>query len=202
MKFFRDIRLAAYLASRVLMRSSKITTALILFIMTLTFVSLVAVSGILVGLIDGGNNANRKQYTSDIIITRNAGERSIADTPVIVEYLDAHPFVEHFSVRQGVGVTIEADIAERSDFRKKGDTVSTQLLGIDVQAEDTLTHLADYVKEGAYLNPSESGYILLGADLIRRYNAGFGDGFDSLDNVFPGETVTAYAAPPCRARPA
>lgn len=189
MTIFRDIRLSFFLASRVLSRSSRLTTVLILFIMTLTFVSLVAVSGILVGLIDGGNNANRQQYTSDIIITRKAGEAVIADTPRIVSYLQQNPYVNHFSVREGVGVTIEADVAQRSDFQKKGDTVGTQLVGIDVIDENLLTGLSRYVKEGDFLKPTESGYIVLGADLIRRYNAGFGDGFDSLDEVYPGEIV-------------
>ncbi len=193
MAFIRDLRLALFLAVRVLARSSRLTSALILFIMTLTFVSLVAVSGILVGLIDGGNNANREQYTSDIIITRRAGESTIADTPFIVSHLENNPYVSKYSVRKGVGVTIEADVAERTDFQKKGDVVGTQLVGIDIIAEDQLTHLSKYVKEGQFLNPEESGYVLLGADLIRRYNSGFGDGFDSLDNVYPGERVRITA---------
>jgi len=162
---------------------------LILFIMTLTFVSLVAVSGILVGLIDGGNNANREQYTSDIIITRRAGESAIADTPFIVSYLQQNPYVSKFSVRDGLGAVIQADVGERSDFQKDGDTVSTEIVGIDIDAENSLTQLSKYIKEGDFLNPTESGYVVLGADLISRYNSGFGDGFASLNEVYPGELV-------------
>ncbi len=192
-QWIRDIRLAGFLAGKTLSRSSRATLVLILFIMTLTFMNLVAVSGILVGLIDGGNNANREQYTSNVIITRLSGKTSIGRTPEIVEYIKNNPYVQSYSVRYGVGANIQAGFMNRSDFLKKTDSINTQIMGIDVTAEDNLTHLSKYVKEGSYLNPNESGYILIGADTLKRYNSNFGDQFDSISNLYVGDKVRVTA---------
>jgi hypothetical protein len=62
------IRVAWFLAVRQIKGSNKATTFLIVFIMMLTFLNLIVVSGILVGLIEGGSKANREQYTGDLIV--------------------------------------------------------------------------------------------------------------------------------------
>lgn len=178
-----------FIATRTLRRGSKGTTILVIFIMTLTFLNMVVVSGILVGLIDGGNRANQQQYTSDVILTRRSGDESIPNTQRILQVLNNAPQVDTYSVRYGVGVTIEGGYTNRTDFSKAGDTVGTMLMGIDIAREDELTHLSKYVKEGEFIRPDETGYILLGADTLRRYNAGFGDGFSSLDEVYVGDKV-------------
>jgi putative ABC transport system permease protein len=151
--------------------------------------NLVAVSGILVGLIVGGNNANREQFTSNVILTKLSGKTSITNTPNIDDFLSHSPYVNKYSVRYGAGASIRAGYTSRSDFSKKGEESGTQLLGIDVEGEDNLTHLSRYVKEGEYLDPNETGYILIGANLLKRYNSSFGDQFDSISNLYTGDKV-------------
>ena len=55
--------------------------------------------------------------------------------------------------------------------------------------EEALSGISKFVVEGDFLNENESGYILLGANLLYRYSAGFGDFFASLDGVYPGDEV-------------
>ena len=62
-----------FLSKRQVKGSNKSTTFLIIFIMMLTFLNLVVVSGILIGLIEGGNRANKDQYTGDLIVTTLVG---------------------------------------------------------------------------------------------------------------------------------
>jgi ABC-type lipoprotein release transport system permease subunit len=71
----------------------------------------------------------------------------------------------------------------------KSDTAGTQLTGIDPVLEDNFSNLSKYVIEGSYLSPSESGYIVLGSNLLGRFSSSFGDGFDSLDGTYPGDKV-------------
>jgi hypothetical protein len=52
-EFFQSLQVGWFLALRQTRRVSKGTTALIIFIMVLTFLNLVVVSGLLVGLISG-----------------------------------------------------------------------------------------------------------------------------------------------------
>ena len=65
---FLEIQVGYFLASRQIRRSSFWITALIIFVMMVTFLNLVVVSGILVGLITGSSNDFRSHYSGDILI--------------------------------------------------------------------------------------------------------------------------------------
>lgn len=178
-----------FLAVRQIKGSNKATTFLIVFIMMLTFLNLVVVSGILIGLIEGGNKANKEQYTGDVIITTMVGEQDIEHTHEIENTLRKMPGVENFSVRYLESGQIEANYKTRRDFSVLQDIAGTQVVGLSLKEEEKLSSISKFVVEGEFLNEAESGYILIGANLLYRYSAGFGDFFASLDGVYPGDEV-------------
>lgn len=178
-----------FLAKRQIKGSNKSTTFLIVFIMMLTFLNLVVVSGILVGLLEGAEIANRDQYTGDLIVSTPSGKSYIEDTHELESTLRRMPDVSALSVRYIESGQIEANYRTRRDFDDVRDIVATQIVGIDLEDENALTGLSNYVTEGEFLNPSESGKILIGANLLYRYSSGFGDFWASLDGVFPGDEV-------------
>ncbi|MEI8224159.1 MAG: FtsX-like permease family protein [bacterium] len=184
-----SLKVGIFLGVRQLKRASRWTTGLIVFIMTLTFLNLVVVSGILIGLIVGGNNANREQYTGDVIMTTLSGKPDIAKSQDIIATMKADNTVADYSYRFLSGGAVEANYKTRSDFNTKADTAATQLAGIDPIREDNFSNISKYVIEGDYLDPNESGYVVLGANLLRRFSSSFGDGFDSLDGTYPGDKV-------------
>ncbi len=186
-------RTGTFLAWANLKRSNKWTTILIVLIMALTFLNMIVVPGILVGLIDGGNIANRNLYTGDVIMTTRSGKASIDQTSEIIQTLHNIPSVLRFSARAMQGGTVEGNYLTRRDFSVKADTAGTQLTGIDVDDEMALTHIEQSVVEGEFLDPNDSGYVVLGANLLRRYSSSFGDGFDSLDDIYPGDRVKITA---------
>ncbi len=188
-KWVNVTRVGWFLAKRQINGSNKSTTFLIVFIMMLTFLNLVVVSGILIGLIEGGNRANKEQYTGDVIITTIAGKPDIERTYELESTLSKMSGVSNFSVRYLESGQIEANYKTRRDFGELQDIVGTQITGIDLEEEDALSSLSKFVVEGNFLNETESGYILIGANLLRRYSAGFGDFFASLEGVYPGEEV-------------
>lgn len=187
--FSTSLKVGWFLGIRQLKRANRWTTGLIVFIMTLTFLNLVVVSGILIGLIVGGNNANREQYTGDVIMTTLSGKPDIEKSQDILATIKTNPNVSGYTYRFLSGGTVEANYATRSNFNTKADTAGTQLAGIDPTLEDDFSHLSKYVLEGKYLDPGESGYVVLGANLLRRFSSSFGDGFDSLDGTYPGDKV-------------
>ncbi|HQV64615.1 MAG TPA: FtsX-like permease family protein [Candidatus Paceibacterota bacterium] len=187
--FLTTIKVGTFLGTRQLRRANIWTTLLIVFIMMLTFLNMVVVSGILVGLIDGGNIANRKQYTGNVILTKLSGDPYIENTQNILATIPTIPGVTKWNERYSTGAQFEANYLTRRDFNTERDTVGSSLLGIDVKQEDDLTNLSKYVLEGEYLDPNESGYILMGSTLLRRFSSAFGDGFGSLDGVYPGDRV-------------
>ena len=188
-KWLNTILVGWFLAKRQIKGSNKSTTMLIIFIMTLTFLNLVVVSGILIGLIEGGNRANREQYTGDVIITTIAGEPDIGHTHELVSTLGEMQGISKISVRYLEPVTIEANYKTRRDFSVLRDTAGTQIAGLSLEDEEAMSGMSRFVVEGDFLNEKESGYILIGANLLHRYSADFGDFFASLEGVYPGDEV-------------
>lgn len=188
-KWSQVISVGWFLAVRQIKGSNKSTTFLIIFIMMLTFLNLVVVSGILIGLIEGGNRANKEQYTGDVIITTLVGKEEILRTHEIESTLSQMPGVTNYSVRYLAPVEIEANYKTRRDFSELRDTAGMQISGITLEEEENLSKISKFVVEGEMIDEKESGYIMLGANLLYRYSAGFGDFFSSLDGVYPGEEV-------------
>lgn len=184
-----SLKVGLLIGLRQIQRTNRWITLLIIFIMTLTFIFLVAITGILVGIIEGGNRANRNEYTGDVIITTLAGEEYIEKSESIKSTLATIPEVTGVTARYIESATIEANYTERRRFDELPDLAGTQLTGIDVIAEDNASQLSESVVEGRYLDPNRHGEVLIGANLLRRYSSGFGDGFDSIENVYPGDRV-------------
>lgn len=185
----QSIKVGLFLGVRQLRRANRSTTILIISIMTFTFLNLVVVSGILVGLIVGGNIANRNQYTGDVIATTLSGKTAIDNSQNFISTIAHDPNVTAYSARYLAGSNIEANYKTRTNFSNQANTVGGQLSGIDPVQENNFSHISNYVVDGSFLDPSESGYIVLGSNLLDRYSSSFGQGFDSLINVYPGDTV-------------
>jgi ABC-type lipoprotein release transport system permease subunit len=84
---------------------------------------------------------------------------------------------------------MEANYTERRDLTGERDIASVSVTGIDPIAEDNMTNLSSLVVDGAYLNPDEEGFILIGVYFIEEYAENFGDVFDTVSDVGPGDKV-------------
>lgn len=185
----RNLRIGLLLGWRQVQRANTWTTILIIFVMTLTFLNLIAVSGILVGLIAGSERAVQEKSIGDIIISPLDDEDEIIQTETIRRTLETIPEIAAFSVRYQAGVEITANYQTRRDLSVEPNAVNAPAIGLDPSAEDAVTRLSENVVEGEYLRPGESGYIMLGALTLERYTAGFADITGSLENVYPGDQV-------------
>lgn len=185
----RSLRIGLLLGFRQIQRANIWTTTLIVFVMTLTFLNLIAVSGILVGLIAGAEVAVREKSIGDIIVTARDDEDRIIETETFVRELEAFPEVTAYSVRyQGSGI-LEANYKERRDLQGERDTANIRVTGIDPVNEESMTNLSNELVAGEYLDPSEEGYILLGALYTEEYAANYGELFSTVSGVDPGDTV-------------
>ena len=181
-------KIGFFLARRQIRRSSFWTTGLIVFVMVLTFLNLVVVSGILVGLIEGSIAAWHKQYTGDIIISSLANKEYIENSPNIVNLVKTLPQVQDISVRYNKGVVLEANYQTKKE-NDKPNTASAQLIGINPEAENTLTGLASHVIAGSYLNPADYDQVLIGNFLLKQYVPVDSPGFSALENVDVGTKI-------------
>ncbi len=185
----RNLRIGFLLGLRQIQRANLWTTGLIIFVMMLTFLNLIAVSGVLVGLIAGAERAVRTESLGDIVISEKDGEDNILQTDTVIRQLDTFPEIDAYSVRYEGGGTLEANYKERRDLTGERDTASVSVTGIDPVLENQMTNLSATVVDGEYLNENEEGYILIGVYYIKEYAEQFGDIFETVEGVKPGDTV-------------
>ncbi len=185
----RSLRIGLLLGLRQIQRASLWTTSLIIFVMMLTFLNLIAVSGILVGLIEGAEQAVRKSALGDVVITTLDDQDHILETNSFIREIATYPEISTYSVRYKSGGTLEANYKERRDLSGERDTAAVTVTGIDPIQEHAMTGLGDLLVEGEYLNPNEEGYILIGIYYIEEYAQQFGDVFDTVSDISPGDTV-------------
>jgi hypothetical protein len=98
-----DIAVGVFLAKRELKRANKWTTTLIVFVMLLTFLNLVVVSGILVGLIQGSLDQNKKFSSGDVIISSFLNKEKIDNSQQVISTVKTIPFVRAYSARYTAG---------------------------------------------------------------------------------------------------
>lgn len=183
-----DIRVGFYLAVRQLRRASLWTTGLIVFVMLLTFLNLVVVTGILVGLIEGINESYRTQYTGDVILSALSTKEYIEDTPSVIAFLDTLPQVVLMTERYQTNASIEANYLTRND-REKPNATGAQVMGIDPVTEHAFSGLGDRMIEGDYLSEGDYDKIVVGHYLLAQYAFGEAPGLTPLKNVSPGTKV-------------
>ncbi|MFZ2150172.1 MAG: FtsX-like permease family protein [Minisyncoccia bacterium] len=184
-----NIRIGFFLAKRQIRRSNPWTTVLIIFVMFFTFLNLVVVSGILVGLIQGAIDAVRTHYTSDVIISTLNDKSYIENSPEVLSVVRSLPQIEAMSARYLEGGTLEANYKTRTNEKEKPNTAAASVTGIDPMAEDAVTDLSRFIVEGEYLSPLDYDQVLLGAYLTKKYLPIDSPGFSTLDKIKPGVKI-------------
>ena len=195
-RFFNNLGLSAnvgfFLATRSIRRSSKWTTSLIIFIMVLTFLNLVVVSGLLVGLIQGSFQQFQEKYSGEILITPAPGREYIEGSPRIVEYLKAHRDVQSISPRYSKLASILGTLSDNPRVGEKPNQAGGAIIGLDPELEEKVTGFSSNILVGTNLSKGDEGYILVGSNLIKKYSS-FADidipGLELLKDVEVGNRV-------------
>ncbi len=161
--------------------------------MMLTFLNLIVVSGVLVGLIAGAERAVKAESLGDIVISELDGEDRILETEALVRAIETYDEIQNYSVRYQGSAVLEANYKERRNLAAERDIANATVTGIDPVQEDAMSGLSDNLIAGEYLNPDEEGYILIGYYYLEENAEQFGDIFDTLSNISPGVPVRLTA---------
>ncbi len=184
----QSLHVGRFLALRQIRHGNIWISILIITILSLTFLSLVVIPGILVGLTEGSFQQQREQLTGDLYLTTKQYKESIENTQDIVRILNALPEVASYSVRYKTGVKITSGYIYRDDFTHEAENISIAALAINPKQEETTTSISHFIEEGSMLKNDESGYVLIGSTLLKKYSK-FSDLFDPLEYVKVGEPV-------------
>lgn len=192
--FFRNLSIGYFLAYRDVKKANLWTTALIVTVMVLTFLNLIVVSGILVGLIEGAVVANRDRYSSDVFISTPLKKNYIENTGEIIDFVKTYPGVVAYSARYSESGKIETNYKNRTRLTDEPDQAGASVAGIDPIAENNLTNISKYVIEGEFLSPDDTDSIVIGANLLYKYTPIEAPGFQTLKDVEVGSKVRLVLA--------
>lgn len=184
-----SLKVGFFLALRQIRRSSKATTALIIFVMTLTFLNLVVVRGVLVGLVEGINQVYKEVSTGDIFISNLPKKDYIENSQSVINIIDSLPWVTAYTPRYIESGRVEADYKIKIRETDKSNSAGGAVAGINPILEENTTHLSSKMVEGEFLSPNDSDYVVLGASLLKKYVPVDSASFSFLENVGPGTKV-------------
>lgn len=159
---------ALFIAYKSIMRGSKSTMLLLMFILSLSFVNMMFVSGILRGLSGMFTNVIVNSISSHIMI-------SPQEKPRIKQYI-----IEHKKLRAEIeaipGVIATArrySLAGSLSFDKdksgEAKTLSASIMGIDPVEEVKVLTLYEHLISGAFLSPDDTDQIVLSSALAGGY---------------------------------
>src|SRR3989344_2296319 len=183
-----NVRIGLYLAVRALRRASLWTTSLIIFVMILTFLNLVVVSGILVGLLQGAIDQTRTKFTSDVIVSALNDKEYIENSPNLIALIATLQEGESITPRYREGGILEANYKTRKEG-DKANTAPGTIVGIDPAKEDAVTGIADDIVEGSFLSHGDYDQVVLGHYLLKQYIPIETPSFSTLENVGVGTKI-------------
>ncbi len=187
--FSQNVSVGWFLARRELMRANIWTTSLIVAVMTLTFLNLIVVSGILVGLIQGSEDAQKKYAIGDIVISSFLNRSAIMQTPEVEDIVKTIPGYKNHTVRYSGSARVESNYRDTIGPGEKRDGAGAAILGIDPIREEKFSGVSKFVIRGSYLEPSDGDSILIGKNLLYEFTPIEAPGFQTLKNVEVGTRV-------------
>lgn len=178
-----------FLAKRDLKRANPWTTALIVFVMLLTFLNLVVVSGILVGLIEGSVSADKQYSSGDILVSPFLNKSSIEHTPEAVAIAKTLPTYKASVVRYTGSARVESNYRSTIAPDELRDGAGGSLLGIDPEKEHAFSGIEKFVVEGSFIEKGDSDSVVLGKNLLWKYTPIEAPGFQTLKDVSIGSRI-------------
>lgn len=183
---FRNLRIALFLAFKSIIRGNKATTILIIFILSLAFVNLVFIAGILNGVVEAINKQVVTNLVSNIVIEPQEEPTKkdyIIHAKEISDQISQIPEVMAVSSRYKLAGTFAYDKEKNGKFKYR----SGEVIGVDPENEKNISTIAQKVIDGEYLENPGVNEILLGADLAGGY--GQSEELTDLGGVKVGDKV-------------
>jgi len=178
MKLLKDFKTSFFLSARQIKGANLWVNLLIVFIMTVTFLNLVFISGILDGIVTGASNDLREHYSGDLIVTPIENRENITQTFRLRDELDERSEIKEKTIRRITGVQIEKE-KEQKRPNITPNKINATLTGVNFEKENSVTDLSKFLVKGDY--PDGRNQILIGSGYLSEYESALDE--SSLDNV-------------------
>ena len=159
-----------FLAIRDLKRSNPWTTLLIIFVMSLTFLNMVLIGGLLLGLAQGMIGSFKQYYSADLFITPSTEKSIIEQTQDITSAVETIPNLDNYTLRITTPAKVEYGHRTRTEPADIVENSQAVLTGINFAQENEVTDLSKKVIEGEYLSDTDFNSVLVGKNLFEKYS--------------------------------
>ncbi len=159
-----------FLAIRDLKRSNPWTTLLIIFVMSLTFLNMVLIGGLLLGLAQGMIGSFKQYYSADLFITPSTEKSIIEQTQDITSAVETIPNLDSYTLRITTPAKVEYGHRTRTETTDIVENSQAVLTGINFAQENEVTDLSKKVIEGEYLSDTDFNSVLVGKNLFEKYS--------------------------------
>ncbi len=192
MNSLKSFRVGFFLASRQIKNANLWVNILIIFIMTVTFLNLVFISGLLEGLVTGASKDSREHYSGDIIITPDEDKINIINSNNLIEEIRESPEIRSYSVRYLQGAQIEANYSLFFEPNVERNAITGTITGIDFENENKTTNLEDFIVSGEYIYGNPQNKVLVGSGFLAEYDSAI-EG-STLEGVEVGDKIKITAS--------
>lgn len=180
-------RTAFFIASKSILRGSLMVKFVTVFILLLTFLNLVVVGGLLVGITDDVGIKVKNSLTGDVFIEPAKEYNTIQNINDILSLVQNQNSFS-YSLRLTSGATIEYEYKNVTGGKNPA-RASAVIAGIDPDQEKRVTNLGSRIIAGSFLEEGNSNTIVLGSSLVDGYTSGRQGTDATLGHVSVGEKV-------------
>ncbi len=171
-KFKNDYTVGSFLATRELKRSNPWSTALVIFVMSLTFMNMVLMGGVLIGLAEGMMNSFQKYYSSDVLVKPAVQNYAITQSSILQNVIETLPTFRASSSRYTASAVLENQDKIKVKETDIGERVNGTLVGIHSKDENNVTGISSKIIEGTYLDEYSTDTVVVGKSLLAQYSKG------------------------------
>ncbi len=185
------VRTAWFLATRYFFKFSKWTSGLIIFVITLTFLNLVVVSGLLVGLIEGSIVGIKELRTGEVFIAPTEQNQYIKKYNELFNVLDNNKDIKGYAPRYVSDARLYKDY-KTSIYRRVGEVgvdVYAIVTGIDFKKEKNFFGLDKKIIEGRWFVDTDVNSVILGSRLTAKKDEKLFTDERVLGDIKPGEII-------------
>lgn len=182
----RNIQIAVFLAFKSIARGNKATTILIIFILSLAFINLIFVTGMLTGMLDAINKQVVNNLVSNVVVEPQetpSKKDFVIHAKKLESQIEQIPGVVGVASRYKLAGTFSFDKEKNGKFKVR----SGEIDGIDPSREKSVSNISRHIIDGEYLEGSETNEIIIGSELAGGY-VGFEQGID-LGGVKVGDEI-------------
>jgi len=171
-KFKNDYTVGSFLATRELKRSNPWSTGLVIFVMSLTFMNMVLMGGVLIGLAEGMMNSFQKYYSSDVLVKPAVQNYAITESSILQNVIETLPTFRASSSRYTASAVLENQDKIKVKETDIGERVNGTLVGIHSKDENNVTGISSKIIEGTYLDEYSTDTVVVGKSLLAQYSKG------------------------------